>query len=214
MEVKKTTATKNKTSSLIDFSDEVSSLSSDQKNELLDQIGELLIEETLSNVADARSPVDGSAFDSLSKSYAKKKMDQTGSNSPNLDLTGSMLGSLDFKVVGDSIEIGVFGNDAPKADGHNNFSGSSTLPKRQFLPSEGELYTSQIKSLIDQTIETYISENVSIRKSQLDKVESKSDLYELLREELGNYPNKKLKSMVLKSDLASLLNDYDLLELL
>lgn len=214
MEVKKAVATSNKTASTIDFSEELKGLSKDQKEELLDQIGELLIEETLSSVADSRSPVDGSSFAKLSKQYAKYKESETGSTSPNLDLTGSMLSSLEYNVIGDKIEIGVYGKDAPKADGHNNISGQSNLPERQFIPKAGEGYSKDIENLISDTIDQYIADNAEISKKKLDKVESKDDLYELLREELGDYTNKELKALVMRSELASVLDDFDLLDYL
>lgn len=214
MEVKKTVANSNKTASTIDFSEEISALKKEQRLELLEQIGELLVEEVLSSVADSRSPIDGSAFDGLSKNYKKKKLDETGSSSPNLDLTGSMLSSLDFNVSGNSIEIGVYGKDAPKADGHNNFSGKSKLPTRQFLPEENQTFTNKINSLIDETIKDYIADNAEIDEKKLEKVESKADLYELLKDEFGDYSNKELKAMVMRSELASVLDDFDLLDYL
>lgn len=215
MEVKKTIATSNKTASTIDFSDEISALKKEQRLELLEQIGELLVEETLASVADSRSPVNGGEFKStLSKAYAKKKLEETGSDEANLDLTGSMLSSLDYRIVGDLIELGVYGSDASKADGHNNFSGKSKLPPRQFLPDEGESYNSNISSLINQTIQNYLADNVEIDEKKLEEVETKQDLYELLADELGDYSRKELKSIVMRSDLASVLNDFDLLDLL
>lgn len=214
MEVKKTVANSNKTASTIDFSDEISALKKEQRLELLEQIGELLVEETLASVAQSKSPVDGSSFDPLSKKYKDKKIEETGSGDANLDLSGSMLSNLDFKIVGDSIELGVYGKDAPKADGHNNFSGRSNLPQRQFLPDQGQGFDSGISSLIEETIQNYIADNLEIDEQKLDEVETKEDLYELLAEELGDYSRKELKSMVMRSELASVLDDFDLLNLL
>jgi hypothetical protein len=165
-------------------------------------------------VADSKSPVDGSSFQALSKDYGDKKQTETGSRKPNLDLTGEMLNSLDYKIVGDKLEIGVYGEDAPKADGHNNFSGKSKLPKRQFLPESGQAFDDSIKSLIADTVEQYKADNLELKAKDLKQVETKSDLYDLLKEYLGDYERARLKELVLSSELAAQLDEYDLLGLL
>jgi len=215
MKTVKTEATGNKTASIIDLSDELDGLTKAQKRELVDQIGELLVEQVLSYVADVSTPVSGAGFKkTLSPEYKKRKLDEVGSGEPNLDLTGEMLNSLTYKVQGEKIELGVFGEDAPKADGHNNFSGKSSLPQRRFLPGEGQEFKSDIKRLVKETVESYKADNVRVTKEDLKDIESKKDLYDYLKDQIGDLPRKRLAELVLQSELAAELDDADLLDLL
>ncbi len=214
MKTIKTTATKSKTTSLLDFTDDLSGLTRDQKTEVLEIIGETIVDQILLSCADETSPVDGKQFKPLSKKYAEIKKNETGSSEANLDLNGDMLNALEYNVSGSKLEIGVIGSDAPKADGHNNFSGKSSLPTRQFLPREGQDFTSHIKGIVEDTISTYIADNTSFDKDKLDGVKSKSDLYELLKTEFGDLSRAELKSLVLRSELAIELQNADLLDYL
>lgn len=215
MKTVKTEATGNKTASIIDLSDELDGLTKAQKRELVDQIGELLVEQVLSYVADVSTPVSGAGFKkTLSPEYKKRKLDEIGSGEPNLDLTGEMLNSLDYKVQGERIELGIFGEDAPKADGHNNFSGKSSLPQRRFLPGEGQEFKSDIKRLVKETVESYKADNVRVTKEDLKDIESKKDLYDYLKDQIGDLPRKRLAELVLQSELAAELDGADLLDLL
>ena len=151
----------------------------------------------------------------LSKDYAKKKKEETGSSSANLDLTGSMLNALDFKVKNDAIEIGVYGKeDAGKADGHNNFSGASKLPTRQFLPKENQSFDDPIKKLIQEHIDTYKADNIELDSKELKQVETKADLYSYLKDEFDGMSDGEIKDLILRTDLAATLDKYDLLDLL
>jgi hypothetical protein len=125
-----------------------------------------------------------------------------------------MLNSLDYKVQGEKIELGIFGEDAPKADGHNNFSGKSSLPQRRFLPGEGQEFKSDIKRLVKETVESYKADNVRVTKEDLKEIESKKDLYDYLKDQIGDLPRKRLAELVLQSELAAELDDADLLDLL
>ena len=214
MKVLETTASKNKTASKIDLSDALEGLNKSQQREVLDQVGELLVTQVLEYVADSKSPVDGSAFVALSKDYAEKKKEETGSSAPNLDLTGDMLSSLDYKIIGNSIELGVYGADAGKADGHNNFSGESKLPTRQFLPNKGELFDESIMDIINEAIDLYKADNLELDESILKTVETKADLYEYLSNEFDWLSKPKIKELVLTTEMAATLDKYDLLELL
>lgn len=189
-------------------------LNKTQKREVLDQVGELLVEQVLQSVADSKSPIDGSKFAKLSKEYAEKKLAETGSKEPNLDLHGDMMQALDFKVKGDDITLGVFGEDAPKADGHNNFSGKSRMKERRFLPAEGQLFEDSILSLVKETIESYKSDNLALDENELKKIDNKSDLYEYLQSEFEGLSNSRIKELVLQSELSVSLDKFDLLDLL
>ena len=86
----------------------------------------------------------------------------------NLELSGDMLDSLEFRVKGTKIEVGIWGSEADKADGHNNFSGDSKLPERKFIPngSNGETFRPDIRQEVDSILEGYVkdtSERFSFR---------------------------------------------------
>ncbi|NDF13428.1 MAG: hypothetical protein EB060_11530, partial [Proteobacteria bacterium] len=153
MKTVKAEATETKTASTIEFKDELKGLNKAQRQEVLDQIGELLVEQILEAVGGERSPVTGNAFRPLSLEYAKRKKEEVGNTRANLDLFGDMLQAVDFKIRDEKIEIGVFGDQAPKADGHNNLSGRSKIPTRRFIPKEGQTFTPDIKALVEATMD-------------------------------------------------------------
>lgn len=216
MKVTGTKVSKSEIASIIDVSDELKGVPKADRDELKERIGEILVEQTLEFLADAKSPVQGGNYKStLSKPYGNFKQDENGNRKANLDLTGDMISAIDFKVDGNKIKIGVFDPmEAPKADGHNNFSGESKLPRRQFLPEEGQKYKSEIAQLIRDTIADYKADIV--KDSDLSKVESKSDLYDFLSEYIGaDLTRRQLKEIALGSKkLTELLDDNDLLDLL
>lgn len=150
----------------------------------------------------------------MSEEYKALKKAETGSSEANLDLTGEMLSSLDYKVKGNTIEIGVFGEDAGKADGHNNFSGKSKLPTRQFLPKEGQLFTSSINKLLQETIDSFKADNMSLDESKLQYINNKKDLYDYLQSEFDGMSRGKIKDLILQSELSVSLDKFNLLELL
>lgn len=205
---------KTKTASILDFSEEVGGLDDDKKSELLTKIGDLLVEEILSSCADQRSAVSGDPFAKLSKQYAAIKEQEVGTKDANLDFTGDMLRALDFSVKGNKIELGVYGADAPKADGHNNLSGDSHLPLRNFLPNKGEGFSEEISSLIKDTISAFIADNVSLRQEDLSAIKTKTELYDYLRKEIGDFSRTDLRRLALQSRLAIDLQDADLIDLL
>ena len=216
METKKNKATGSETSATIDLSEELQGTPKKQRQELLDAIGELLIERTLEALASQKSPVEGyGRFKALSQDYREKKKEETGSGDANLDFSGAMISALDYKVSGNEITIGVFGDDAPKADGHNNLSGASTLPLRRFLPGEGETYTRDIRKLIqDEVAFTKADKASSGLEALLEDVETKSELYAILEATLGEQSRGRLKELALGSSIRDLLYDNDLLDLL
>lgn len=214
MQVKETKVSTSKISSTIDLKSELQGLTKAKKTELLDQIGELLVEQVLSTVAESKSPITGRAFKGLSQEYKALKLEETGSGEPNLDLSGEMLSSLDYKVKDNTIELGIFGEDAGKADGHNNFSGKSKLPTRQFLPKEGELFVSSIKNLVKETVDAFKADNLSLDESKLKYIENKKDLYDYLQSEFDGMSRGKIKELILQSELSVSLDKFNLLELL
>jgi hypothetical protein len=109
----------------------------------LKEIADYVKTETLSYVGEGKSPVAGGSFKhSLSPAYKKIKEKISGADFANLELTGDMLDALETKITDDGmIQIGIWGKEAAKADGHNNFSGKSTLPAREFIPNENKSQT-------------------------------------------------------------------------
>lgn len=214
MKVVQIVATDNKTASKIDLGDTLEGLNKSQRREVLDQVGELLVTQVLEYVAESTSPINGKPFAKLSNEYSEKKEEETGSSEPNLDLTGDMLNSLDYKIIGESIELGVYGDDAVKADGHNNFSGRSKLPKRQFLPNKGELFDDKIIDIINSAIDLYKAENTELDESILKSINSSERLYDYLKSEFGDMSKAKIKDLVLSSEAAVLLDELDMLDLL
>lgn len=217
METKSTKVSKNEIYSTIDISSELKGVSKNDKDQLKEEIGELLVEQILESLADVQSPVQGGRYKgTLSKSYAKKKMEETGSKDPNLDLTGDLISSIDYRIKGDSIQIGVFdAENAGKADGHNNFSGKSKLPTRQFLPQEGQTFRSDIRSLVSETVDNYKADVAELDEAKLDSINSKSELIAYLKDELGIESTAALKRTVLGSrSLSNMLDDFDLLDLI
>ena len=115
----------------------------------------------LLDLGDGKSPVAGrGSFKKLNKEYAGEQKD--GNTTANMELEGDMLDALLSKNrKGDKIEIGIFkAKEQGKADGHNNFSGKSTLPTRRFIPNEKERFKKRIRT----GIKTIINDNKVIRQ--------------------------------------------------
>lgn len=106
----------------------------------LEEMADYVRTEVLSYVADSESPVSGGRFKStLSPEYAKLKKKLVGNAKANLELSGDMLDALECVVKSNGmLELRVTGKEGDKADGHNNFSGRSTLPPREFIPNEAK----------------------------------------------------------------------------
>jgi hypothetical protein len=123
------------------------------RQELVDEIGEFLLDSILDYVGESKSPVAGGKFKrELSDAYKKI----AGKDNANLDLTGSMLDSLEIIPDYDSgrVTIGVFDPDeTPKAFNHQT---GDTLPVRQFIPNEGELLKAEILRGVGRIIEDYL----------------------------------------------------------
>jgi hypothetical protein len=117
------------------------------KKDILNEIGDYLKVSILDYVGQSESPVEGGEFQvKLSEEYAKRE----GKDEANLDQTGSMLDSLVYKVVGNSVKIGIFAKkQTPKAYNHNV---GDTLPQRQFIPESDQVFKKDIMRGIDEVI--------------------------------------------------------------
>lgn len=125
----------------------------EQRREILDQVADYVLESVLSDVGDSRSPVTGKAFKKLDSDYAKKKKADGGTPVANLLMDGDLLDSLLVKKKGEKLILTVSEDQMGKADGHNNHSGDSPLPKRQFIPEEDQTFRPSIRSGIEAIID-------------------------------------------------------------
>lgn len=128
---------------------------SQNRSQAKSEIGDFVVNEILRFVGSGKSPVAGekASFPKLDKNYAEDK--KGGNTTANLDLQGDMLDALTFKNVAGGIEIGIFGDEAPKADGHNNHSGESSLPRRRFIPDEDQKFRGRIESGVKKIIKEF-----------------------------------------------------------
>lgn len=135
-----------------------------QRDAAKDEIAQFVKDQVLLDVGNGRSPVEGGEWKrKLSAEYAKRKAAEGGSNFANLELTGDMLDALDVvNGRGSKLRLQVEGKEqVAKADGHNNFSGDSTLPGRHFIPNadEDETFKARIRAGIRSILENYAEED-------------------------------------------------------
>jgi hypothetical protein len=183
------------------------------KAKIKNDVGEYLVEQILSDVSDSTSPVTGKEFKELSSEYKKVKKASGAGTSANLELSGSMLSALDFRVTSDGIKLGVFGKEALKADGHNNLSGDSTLPQRRFLPDEGQSFREEIRDGVEAIVAEAVASEASVPIKDLMEVENATQLYEVLSDTFKGLSRAEIKTAVLlNDDWHDALDELDLLE--
>lgn len=126
----------------------------DDKDRVLKEIADFIRSATIEKAQSGVSPVSGRGkFKQLTKGYADSK--KGGDRTPNLTLENEMLESIDaFKLRGNTMRVTVDESQQDKADGHNNFSGKSSLPERRFIPNakDGETFKSFILDGIAEII--------------------------------------------------------------
>jgi len=186
------------------------------KKRIQEDVGNFLVEQTLISMNEKKSPVQGEGgFQPLSKLYKKKKLEEVGSGEANLEFDGVMKDELEFHPTKTGIEIGVYGERAGAADGHNNLSGKSQLPTRRFLPDEGQSYKKPLQTEVDRIIADAIADEMGFKKSDFKGIETKKELYDKLAEIFGDLTRSELNLAVFRSeDLTGILDDLDLLGLL
>ncbi len=186
------------------------------KARIQEEVGNYLVEQTLINMNEKKSPVQGApGFKALSKGYKKRKLEEVGSGEANLEFDGLMKDETDFEPTERGIAIGVFGERAGAADGHNNLSGKSDLPLRQFLPDVGQKYKAPIAKEVDRIVADIVAEESSFKKKDFEGITTKKELYEKLSELFGLSSRSELQLAVFRSEeLTDLLNELDLLRLL
>ena len=131
-----------------------------KRGEALEAVADFVKESVLSTVGSGATPVEGGKWKkSLSKAYKKRKGDVSSSNFANLELHGDMLDSLDVvkKRGPKPLRLLVDDDQMDKADGHNNFSGKSKLPERNFIPdaSRGQRLSPKIRRGMKSILEEY-----------------------------------------------------------
>lgn len=126
------------------------------KSNALQEAADLLLESILSDVADSKSPVSGDDFPELNEEYADRE--HSGDKISRLELSGDLLGSLVVKPYKGGILVTVPNKQQGKADGHNNFSGKSKLPLRQFIPKADESFRKDITDEIQAIAEDFMEE--------------------------------------------------------
>ena len=133
---------------------DLSQIPDNRQDQAKQDVGEFIRDEILRFVSSGRSPVAGRTFDKLDPNYANKY--KGGNRTPNLELEGDMLDSLEFELTSTGIEIGIFDEEQQgKADGHNNFSDDSKLPTRRFIPDENEDFNGRIMTGVRQILNRY-----------------------------------------------------------
>jgi len=186
------------------------------KKRIQEEVGSFLVEQTLASMGEKKSPVAGSPnFPPLSKNYKKRKLEEVGSSEANLEFDGVLKDELDFTPTKDGIEIGVYGERAGAADGHNNLSGKSRIPLRQFLPDEGQKYKAPIQREVERIIADIVAEEKGFDREDFEGITTKKELYAKLRELFGDLSKSELQLSVFRNEeLTSLLSELDLIPLL
>jgi hypothetical protein len=190
-------------------------LSAETKESIRQEVGQFLVEQINLHLAKTQSPVDGGTFKALSPKYKKEKQSDGLAGRPDLEFSGQMKDQIDFRSTSKGIEIGVFGSAAARADGHNNFSGQSQIPTRQFLPKEGETFKSSIDREINKIINDKIAEDIDLTRADVAEIGTKEELFEVLRDIFPNFSRKEIIDAVIRNDeMLTLLNEFNLVRFL
>ena len=186
------------------------------KNRIKNDVGDFLVEQLIKSAGQSKSPVSGESWKAtLSPEYAKKKKSEGLGTKANLDFEGNLLDSLTFDTTPDGIELGWFGDQAGKADGHNNLSGDSSLPQRRLLPDVGQEFTPSIQGEIEKIVADGIAGSMVFKSEDFEAVETRADLYDALDEYFPGLSRSEIGSVIARTpDLADLLDGLGLLDLL
>ena len=186
------------------------------KKRIQEDVGNYLVEQTLKLTAQGKTPVQGVGdFPALSPAYKKKKKEEVGNTKANLEFEGQLKDEIDFVPSPVGISIGVYGERALAADGHNNLSGESSLPLRRFLPDEGQTYKAPIKKEVERIIADAIGSEITFRKSMFKGITTKKELYAKLENIFGSATRAELSLAVYRNEeLTNILEELKLLEVL
>ena len=165
-------------------------------------------------IGSAKSPVQGEAWPALDAQYKKAKTKAGGSGKADLELEGDLLDSFKAKDTPTGAKFGHFGDQAPKADGHNKLSGKTNdTPQRRYLPAEEQKYKVPTTREVERIVADAIAEDISIKKSDFKDIKTRAGLIRELRlnvfpslpgdTEVGNAAlrNNKVRSVLASLDL-------------
>ena len=148
----------------------------------------------------AKSPFRGQAWPGLTEAYKKLKKAEGRGTKANLEFSGDMLDALEFKRTSSGIKLQITGSTAPQADGHNNFSGKSSIPTRKFLPEKGDQFAGSVRSDIDKIIAEHTVTTARIDRQRLRGITTKRELNAELREQFPDLSVRDAKSAILIDD--------------
>lgn len=131
-----------------------------KKRAALKEAAEIVKTRVLEYVADQSSPVSGGKWKrTLSPEYKERKQAEGGSSVADMELSGNMLDALQVVITSrGKLSLQIEGSQAPKADGHNNHSGKSELPPREFIPKKGATFKRDIWRDVREALEEYVGE--------------------------------------------------------
>jgi hypothetical protein len=206
------TGSSSKTTTKIDLG--IEDLPAGVRESIATEVGEYVVEQVLLSLGDADSPVSGERFPALSKKYKELKQAAGRSGSPDLEFSGDLKDSLTYRPYDGGVEVGWWGDQADKADGHLKFSGRTNhTPKRRALPAEGQSFKRDITKGVEGIVLDLSGD--AFDKQDFEGVESSRELYDKLRDVYGDMPRGKIRMAVAGNPrLLVTLADLDLLEYL
>ncbi len=188
------------------------------KEQIKSDVGDYLVESVLKNLSSGKGSVDGEDWPALSPKYKEKKIADGLPGIANMEFEGDMLDALEYKNTDDGIELGFFGKQAWKADGHLHFSSESdkaTAPQRRFLPGEGEEFVSNIQKGAEAIVNDALAGAQEFDTADFDAVNTRAELFDVLDEYFPDLSRSEIIGAVTRTPgLANMLDDLGLLELL
>ena len=137
-------------------------LTEDEKEELLEEIGDYIKITMLDMIGEGRSPVTGQKWKNLK---TKALIEEKGSKLSNMDYQGDLLDALEYKVEKGALYVGWWDEDqAAKAYGHTTgMEGHPWLdgkaPVRKLIPNTKENFTGEIREGIKDIIKEFVDAN-------------------------------------------------------
>lgn len=147
----------------------------DRQREALQAASEFLKETMLDYIGDGKFTVSGGKWvKSLSPEYKKKKLEESGIDYSNLELTGSFLDNLSVEAKGSKIVIDVDPDDYGRAEGFitGQYGDSSKIKKRQFMPQPGEEFRKEILNDLRSLLEEF-EEEVQVINEKIKNISVK-----------------------------------------
>ncbi len=130
-----------------------------KRREALETAASFLKEAVLEYIGDAKSPVAGGKWiRRLEPAYREKKIEESGVDFANLELTGDLLDSLSAQVNRGKVVFDVAEDEYGKAEG--NLTGiygenSKKVKPRQFLPQGKETFKKSILEDLKALLQEY-----------------------------------------------------------